>query len=83
VPEEDDEEPEYEDDDPEGPDEGHAVTAEGSTEDDVAADDHVSGDEVEEPPAAGQGPGRNRGRSRRGKRNDGDDQTDTDGPPII
>jgi preprotein translocase subunit YajC len=82
VPEEEDQEPEFEDDDHEEVDEGHAAITEGSTEDDDAGD-HVSGDEVEEPPAAGRGPGRNRGRSRRGKRNDGDDQTGTDGPPII
>jgi len=82
VPEAEDEEPEFEDDDHQEVDEGHAAITEGSTDDDDAGD-HVSGDQVEEPPAAGQGPGRNRGRSRRGKGNDGDDQTGTDGPPII
>jgi preprotein translocase subunit YajC len=83
VAEDDDEEPEYEDDDHEGVDQDHAAGSEGSTEDDVVAHDDVSEHQVEEPPVAGQGPGRSRGRSRRGKRNDGDDQTDTDGPPII
>ena len=83
VTEEDDEEPEFEGDDHEELEEGHAATAEGSTKDETAGEDHSSGEQVEEPPAAGQGPGRNRGRSRRNKRNDGDDQTGTDGPPII
>jgi preprotein translocase subunit YajC len=83
VPEEEDEEPELEEYDHEEVDEGHPAITEGSTEDDAPSGDHASGDQVEEPPVAGQGPGRSRGRSRRGRRNDGDDQTDTDGPPII
>jgi preprotein translocase subunit YajC len=79
VPEEADEEPQFEDEDHEALDEAHEATP----EDDDAEDADDADDHVEEPPAAGQGRAGNRGRSRRGKKNGGDDQTGTDGPPII
>src|SRR3984893_7293463 len=52
VDEEEDQEPEFDEDDHEEGVEGNATITEGSTEDDDAGD-HVSGDEVEKPPAAG------------------------------